>query len=120
MWKGNLVESVGNNKYRVRTRPSVRYDNARDFIVEEDKHYVIIPCNKNVLKNRNRECVFLSGHGTLATVRFIDTGRKGKVSFDDLAEIIERDRTAHSLRLLNEKKSISKTEHSQGECDDVN
>lgn len=102
---GNYVEDLGDNRFLVKTRPRRHLPHDREIIVEEGKEYVIVPINPNCLKNRNRQCVFISGGGTEAKVRFLDKGQIGSVGFDELVELSELDRIQASLELLRKKTS---------------
>lgn len=109
MWKGNHVEELGDNRYLVRTRPSAREPHDREVLVEVGKRYIVVPINPNKLQNRNRECIFISGHGTSAKVEFVDTGKTTKVDFDDLTELTELERIIQSAKMLEGKRHNAAT-----------
>lgn len=59
------------------------------------RHYMVAPPNAKCLKHRGRRCVFLGiksptvylEDGTGYDVRFLDTGRRGRVDYGDLVPV---------------------------------
>lgn len=65
----------------------------RNFKIKIGSQYIVEPINKNKKKHRGRRCIIqgfdynVRNHPSKARVKFLDSGRIGKIELDDLMEI---------------------------------